>query len=538
MLRVGAAACALTLMIVMPSAVAAAPVVVTVVTDDVVGPTNPRLRGVGWNTGSLAGVEPLAPPTVRIDGSLQAASTGPDALDLTDLLARVAQVREVGAEPQVILSYMPVWLADVEPGDPRDPTRVAPSDFDAWQALIEEVVETLATAPAPARRFEVWNEPDLPVFWQDLPTEFLELARRSHAGVAAVEKRTGLDLEIGGPATAFPDPVFIVPYAETLRSEDLPLDYVSWHFYGNHPFLGPDGNEGFVPDAVYQAGAHRNPFTTPREFGEQIGLVRSWVGDEVELVIDEWNVAAGGFDTRHDTHEGAAFDAAVLIEMERAGLDAADFYRAADNPDNDGRVGDWGLVDADGVPKPSWWVFDAWRRTSGDRIGVTGDDPDNGLWVRATASGAGVDVVLAAFTARGGNDLEVEVRIDDAALSCVTARVIDGPEGTFHPSTGETEAVEDGSVTVDASDPSVVWLRFRPACAEAGSKDERSGGGDGRGGEPSDPRVSRAASPEQPRGGDGDVLPATGGGGSLALALGAVATAVGLGWLRGRVTAL
>lgn len=426
------------------------------------GPVNGRLLGLGWNAGSIDGVAALRPPTVRIDASLQDASTGPTALDLDALIDRVAKVRAIGAEPQVILSYMPRWLAATGPGDPRDPTRVAPSDFDAWQSLIETVVHALATAPAPARRFEVWNEPDVPVFWQDSPSRFFELARRTHDAIAAVEARSGLDLEIGGPAAAFPDPVFMLGYLHIASAGGRDADYLSWHFYGNHPAFGPDGNEGFVPDPVYQAGAHRNPFTSPAEFGSQVELVRGWAGD-VPLVIDEWNVAAAGFDKRHDTHEGAAFDAASLIEMERAGLDAADFYRAADEPGTT-REGRWGLVDGAGERKPAWWVFHAFSSTRrAQHIAVSGDDPAGGLWARATRERSHVDVVLASFTASDGEDRVASVEIAGFKAGCADIRTLTTPDSSF--AKRKLRRVADGRVLVDVPSPSVVWLRIRrPAC--------------------------------------------------------------------------
>ncbi|MBI2169673.1 MAG: hypothetical protein HYU28_09290 [Actinobacteria bacterium] len=443
-----------------PGASAAAPIpasdlTITVDAAAEFGPTNQHLLGVGWNTGSLDGVAPLHPPAVRIDGSLHEASTGPGALDLDPLLARVEAARSIGAEPQVILSYMPPWLARTWPGDPRDPTRLAPRDPAAWQGLVETVVESLATAPDPAFRFEVWNEPDLPVFWQDSPADFIELARRTHAAIAAVEARTGLDLQVGGPAAAFPDAAWIVPYAQVTEP-----DFVSWHFYGNHPFFGPDGNEGFVPDPVYQANARRNPLTSPSEFASQTEMVRSWVGLGTELTIDEWNVAAGGFDTRHDTHEGAAFDAAVLTEMERAGLDAADFYRSSDTPGLE-RRGEWGLVDGTGERKPAWWVFDAFHRAQGIRIGLTGDAPALGVWGRASRGRGGVDVILSSFTASGLDvDRRATVAVEGARARCAVVRTLATPDGSL--ATGEEAPVVAGTVTVGLPHPSVVWIRFRP----------------------------------------------------------------------------
>ena len=143
------------------------------------------------------------PRTVRIDASLEVASTGPDALDLRNLLERVAAVRAVGAEPIVILSYMPEWLGTPN-ANGRDPTRVPPSDPDAWEALIQRVVHELAIAPAPAYRFEVWNEPDNPIFWQDLPVRV-----RRHGSAHASSGGRGSRPRRGCPC----------------RSEDRPLSF-------------------------------------------------------------------------------------------------------------------------------------------------------------------------------------------------------------------------------------------------------------------------------------------------------------------------
>lgn len=122
------------------------------------GSVNPMVAGSNglWGDGRL--LADLNPPLLRIDASLEVASTGPDALDVGPLMATVAAARALGAEPLVILSYMPTWLAG--PGTGRPASR-APSDLVAWRELIREVVDTLATALAPARWFEVWNEPDM-----------------------------------------------------------------------------------------------------------------------------------------------------------------------------------------------------------------------------------------------------------------------------------------------------------------------------------------------------------------------------------------
>jgi len=469
------AAIAIVILAMSVSAAGAEPVPVTIIVDaaTTAGPSNQKLTGVGWNTGSLDGVAALEPHGVRIDASLENVSPAEGTLNLTPLLGKVAAVRAIGAEPLVILSYMPRWLGQLYPPvDPRDPTRTRPRDLAKWQRLIEDVVTALATAEAPACRFEVWNEPDIPIFWQDSPSAFLDLALATHEAVQSVALDGSIikkcSLEVGGPATAFPDPAFMIPYIEEVRRVGLPLDFVSWHYYGNHPFLGPDGAEDILPPQIlpaYPLIGRRNPVTSPAMYGGQVEMVRAWVAAVLagssyapKFLLDEWNVSAGGYDLRNDTNEGAAFAAGVLIEMERAALDQADFYRAADSPTNSARRGDWGLVDYANEPKPVWWVFHAWRETAGDLLSVSGDAAVAGLWARATVATGRIDLLLASFAAEGGVDRSVTVTLEGACSAQAEVHTLATALDDL--ASGETETVENGSLAVHVPPQSVVWARF------------------------------------------------------------------------------
>jgi hypothetical protein len=385
---------------------------------------NTSLTGVVWNTGdSVKPLAPVHPNIVRIDGSLQDRSTGPGHLELTPLLDRVAKVRAIGAEPLVILSYMPRWLGAPRAGTTKDPTRVAPYDLDAWEDLITTVVRTLATAPQPAYMFEVWNEPDIPIFWQDTPEQFVAMALRTHQAVANVKRETGKPLEIGGPAAAYNLNDHMVAYLQSVASAHLPLDFVSWHKYANSPFLGPDGAEGNLPEDVYKALAKKNPDSTPLDYSSEVTTIKGKVdavvagtGLSPKLIIDEWNVSAGGLDARHDNAEGASLVAGILIEMEHAGLDEAAFYRALSDADNP--VGDWGLVHADGGRKPSWWVFKAWSTMSGRQLAITTAPPTSGLWTRATRDHDCVDILVSNFIATGAPARSIKIDLHGTLPDC------------------------------------------------------------------------------------------------------------------------
>lgn len=441
------------------------PAVVQVHLDQPLGPVRQELVGFGWHDGGapLSTIATLDPHLVRIDASLEHVSTGPnDPLQLAPLLERVAQVRAVGGEPLVILSYLPAWLG--APGAyGRDPTRVRPSDPDVWERLVHDVVLALATAPAPALRFEAWNEPDVPLFWQDTPTAWVDTVERSARAVAAVERETGLDLAFGGPAVAVPDPVYLVPFLTRFRDPSLPLDFVSWHYYGNYPFFGPDGAEFSVTEAVQPVVGQRNPIASPAAYGYQIDFMRTLTELTLAgsgrampaLILDEWNLSAAGFDRRHDTADNAAFAAGVLIEMQRTGLDAAGFFRANDTR---GVPGEHGAVTVDGVLKPVWWAFDLWQRQATTAVATTGaDDPTAGLWASAATEGTRVTVLLSSF--RGTGDAATRtVRVEVPGGATATVRRIDGAT----PSATSVVPVEivDGVVHIQLPTPGVALLEI------------------------------------------------------------------------------
>jgi hypothetical protein len=346
---------------------------------------------------------------------------------------------------------------------------MGPYDLDAWQDLVTRVVRVLATAPQPAYRFEVWNEPDLPIFWQDTPAQFVAMALRTHRAVADVKRETGTPLLVGGPAAAFGLNDNMVQYLRSVAASGLPLGFVSWHNYANFPFLGPDGAEGNLPEELYRLLARRNPDTTPLRYSAEIAEIRTKVDAALEgsglspdLVIDEWNVSAGGYDVRHDTAEGAALVAGVLVEMERAGLDGAAFYRAVSGGDN--HIGDWGLVFSDGTPKPSWWVFRAWWTMQGTRMSTSGDDGTTGLWARATRDSGCVSVLLANFIATGAPARTVKIDLDGKLPRCrgkrtTTLAALDGSSTTL----ASSRTVRLGgprSVTVAMASQSVALLRI------------------------------------------------------------------------------
>jgi len=430
------------------------PVTLQVDRSTLLGPVNPLVAGMSHNAG-LASVPLVAdakPPFMRIDASLDVASIGPGLLDLGPLLAQVAAVRSIGAEPFVIISYMPTWLAGRGTGRPASR---APSDLVAWRELVRQVVDTLATAPAPARWFEVWNEPDMGDFFSAEPGFFVQMAVATHQAVADVETARGVDLRIGGPALAGVGSALLPGYLDGLARAGLVPDFVSWHRYPNE-FAGPDGPEYPGQEDRFRA---RNPFMRPDEVAAAETRVRGLISlffpddaESIDTAVTEWNMSGGGLDLRNDTHEGAAFSAAALIALEAAGVDLAMVYRSVGTT----RPGDYGVVDLAGERVPSFEVFREFVAMTGQRVALSGADANLGLWARATGDIDGGEVMIAAYGANPWLAFDRDLRVEGLGRSSVEASLLTAGGAGFEP----VALDQDGDV-VSVRLPAQSVLRLR-----------------------------------------------------------------------------
>jgi hypothetical protein len=424
------------------------------VTNQVLGAAESNLAGLDWNTGNLSAVAPLRPPLVRIDAELGAISPRPGVIDTGPLLRKVATIRANGGEPLVIIDYLPAWLGQstVAASCPGcDPTLVAPQDWAAYDSLVRTVVQRLATAPQPARVFEVWNEPDL-TFWNDTKARFLELAAHTHRDVAIVASETHLALHVGGPAAAMftADPTFIRNYVAAIEQADLPIDFVSFHWYANYPCLGPDHPESAGEQSLWEKLKCSNPNLTPASYGTLIAKVRAAVQSAVppgrpmpELVLDEWNMSAGGYDVRQDTNVGASFTLASLIEMEDAGLARAYYYRAVKGLPT--TPGDWGIATQTGGHIPAWSILYTWEHLHGERLGLVGSQPA-GVWIRAVRSGSSISVLVANFSVQSAATQPLTLQFDPACTHDATVRTIDAIHASFDDTGISPEGTTDDHV--------------------------------------------------------------------------------------------
>jgi len=153
---------------------------------------------------------------------------------LLPTLAGLEALTARGLIPFVQLSFFP---ASVSPSP-----IVPPASLDGWQALVHDFLDALVADPRfgldaiKTWWFEVWNEPNIPVFWRGAFDRYLDLYRATSEAVRA----GGYPIQLGGPALAWlpaTDDAAGAPlmrrFLEFLRDEpDVQCDFLSFHEKG------------------------------------------------------------------------------------------------------------------------------------------------------------------------------------------------------------------------------------------------------------------------------------------------------------------
>jgi xylan 1,4-beta-xylosidase len=316
------------------------------------------------------------------------------------------RVLALGLRPVVELSFMPRDLA-------ADPAATVfeyrggispPADWAEWRrlvrALAEHLVERYGIDEVAGWGFEVWNEPNLDVFWSGDRSDYFRLYEESVWALKSVDVR----LLVGGPATAAAG--WIADFARFARERRAPVDFLSTHTYGNLPL---------------DVGA--------TAAGEGLAGVPVW--------WTEWGVSPTHFAEVNDLAFGAPF---VLSGMASA-LDRAEHlacWVVSDHFEELGQPrrlfhGGFGLLTIGNLRKPRFWALRMLQLMGPERLDVelAGDGAGSLVQALATRDVAGGMQVLV-----WNGTLDQSKRHGDAALvRSVRVRVsglADGPYRCTH----------------------------------------------------------------------------------------------------------
>lgn len=231
-----------------------------------------------------------------------------------------------------------------------------PADARRWAAACVGVIRHYNEGWAGGARhgiryWEIWNEPEnRPAMWSGSDEDYLRL----YETAAKAIKSRWPELKVGGPSFGysgrlvdgrFEPSEFMVKFLERCQSRSLPLDFFSWHLYTADP-----------RECVARARGIREALDR-QGFKQTESHLNEWNylpdNDWSAFTLKGQGLPRERFCERVGNAEGAAFSAAVLLNLQDAPVDAACYFSA--------NTQGFGLFSTHGTPRKVYHAFNAFR---------------------------------------------------------------------------------------------------------------------------------------------------------------------------------
>ena len=330
-------------------------------------------------------------------------------------------------KPFVELSFMPELLAggSTNSGLFYRPNITPPADYEQWGRFIERFIRYLTgrygIEEVADWYFEVWNEPDLGVFFDGKKEDYFKLYEVTVRAVKTVDER----LRVGGPATSASK--WIGSFLEYCRVNHTPLDFVSTHQYAGDPIGGIQGgadleaeNEKVNLDFLKETDILVNPpqgtilegfrqimqdrselVELPRDsFRKNAAATARMVKQQGSLTLfyTEWNANAIFSASTNDTRKAAAYDVKAALDTELT-IDASCVWCFSDlfeefHHFQEEFHGGFGLLTSHGIPKPVYHAFVLLKEVGAYRLELEDDATDREIGAAAFTEERTVWVLL------------------------------------------------------------------------------------------------------------------------------------------------
>ena len=353
-------------------------------------------------------------------------------------------VLKCGMKPFVELSFMPRAIASGKAIGLRYKNNITmPKSMDSWCELIENFILFLfkryGKEEVKSWYFEVWNEPDLPIFFKGKQEDYFKL----YEATARAIKKIDSDLRVGGPATSAC--LWLDDFIEHCEKNNIPYDFISTHHYPGDAF----GNVLTARDALKMMKITYDNAKKQIDLGDTLtdyffkpeiyktwtkGILRKMdeearrkVGNR-PLFITEWNSMAVYASPVHDEKYSAAFIVKSVMDLKGI-MDAYMFWCCSDVFEEMFILGkpfhgSFGIVNNDGIPKPNFWAFKLLSQLYSNRLDlpITNDDVEYAVFV----DGHKTQILIYAqdFNYEKDEEFELDISINSQASS-VTKQVID-----------------------------------------------------------------------------------------------------------------
>jgi len=255
--------------------------------------------------------------------------------------------------PFVELSFMPAalasdtktvfwWKANISP----------PKDLAKWNgligALLEHWRERYGEPEIVQWYYEVWNEPDLSMFWSGTQQQYFDL----YSGTVKTIKEICARCRVGGPATA--GGVYEPQWLAYVAAQHLPADFLSTHTYGvKAGAFDADGHAGTVLDG--------SPDSIVGRVAKSRGTIRASATPDLELHYTEWSTSYTPTDFVHDQYISAAFILQKLRETSPL-AQSMSYWTFTDifeenGPRDSPFHGGFGMLNYQSIRKPSFFAY-------------------------------------------------------------------------------------------------------------------------------------------------------------------------------------
>ncbi|WEV40857.1 hypothetical protein [Lactobacillus sp. ESL0681] len=318
---------------------------------------------------------------------------------------------EINMKPFLELGFMPNCLASGK-GQvfPYGGNNSMPKSDSQWQELIlqftKHLVERYGLSEVKSWFFEVWNEPNLPLFFSGSQEDYFHLYEITVNSI----KKVSPELKVGGPATSFNS--WIPEFIEFCENNSVPLDFVSTHHYPTDDPLWKSGMD--IEEYFKQNQGIDTKY--PRGVLKKMTLETKKQAKNYPLYYTEWNVSAELGDGIHDGPYAAAMVAKTLVDNDGL-VDGYSYWTFSDIFEEQYQKpgvfhGGFGLQTYQGIEKPVYRIFEIFHELGNERLMVESSASDSTVELLAVKKDSNLQLVLYNHNVPGEPISEYNVTID------------------------------------------------------------------------------------------------------------------------------
>lgn len=274
---------------------------------------------------------------------------------------------ELGLKPFLELGFMPYKLASgTQTVFYWKGNTTPPKDYTMWCDLVcatlKHLMERYGAEEVVTWPIEVWNEPNLPGFWEHADMqEYFKLFEYTFLAIKKLDSR----FRVGGPAICgVDDENWIRSFMTFCKEKNIAVDFVTRHHYTTE-LPEDEGHYGYQELSKPEDG-----FANLQTTRDIIDSFEEYKG--LEIHITEFNTSYIPNNPLHDTNLNAAY---LAHQLSRLGdmNESYSYWTFGDIFEERGVPytpfhGGFGLVANGGIAKPTFWSFQFYKQLIGNCV--------------------------------------------------------------------------------------------------------------------------------------------------------------------------